>query len=63
MTIKESMRIELQRINDWLKFKYEKIPEISKQLTEYIQTLDLMLFEEPEAVKTYTQNEVKGEVE
>lgn len=55
MTIKESMRIGLLRINDWIKFKYEKMPEVSKQLTEYVQTLDLMLFEEPEALKKYTK--------
>ena len=60
-SIKNDTRKELHKINAWLKFKYKNMPELSKELTGYIATLDLMLFEEPQAAKKYREkDEVMG---
>lgn len=58
-SMKINTRKELYKINAWLKFKYKKMPEFSKELTGYIATLDLVLFEEPQAAKKYKEEELE----
>lgn len=56
-SIKQAIRNNLHDVNAQVKFKYKNIPEVSKELTKYIYTLDLMLFGEPQAAEKYMEDD------